>query len=75
MGDFMKKESKQHFLLSAKARTLIEQRNDESLSVEVYMDGAYVNGYIRPKSRKEDRINRHKAEIVIIIVRLLHNIA
>ena len=37
------------------------------------MDGAYVNGYIRPKSRKEDRINRHKAEIVIIIVRLLHN--
>lgn len=39
------------------------------------MDGAYVNGYIRPKSRKEDRINQHKAEIVIIIVRLLHNIA
>jgi len=39
------------------------------------MDGAYVNGYIRPKNRKEDRINRHKAEIVIIIVRLLHNIA
>lgn len=37
------------------------------------MDGAYVNGYIRPKNRKEDRINRHKAEIVIIIVRLLHN--
>ena len=51
------------FVLAHKIReSLIEQRDDESLSGEVHMDGAYVNGHIRPKNRKEDRIDRRKAE-------------
>jgi hypothetical protein len=40
----------------------MEQRNTEPLSGEVHMDGAYVNGYIRPQNKKEDRIDRRLAE-------------
>lgn len=39
----------------------MEQRDDEALSGEIHMDGAYVNGYVRPKNRKEDRIDRRLA--------------
>jgi hypothetical protein len=42
--------------------SLIEQRNVEPLSGEIHMDGAYVNGYIRPQNKKEDRIDRRLAE-------------
>jgi transposase-like protein len=51
------------FVLAHKIReSLMEQRNVEPLSGEVHMDGAYVNGYIRPRNKKEDRIDRRLAE-------------
>jgi transposase-like protein len=50
------------FVLAHKIReSLMEQRNDEALSGEIHMDGAYVNGYVRPKNRKEDRVDRRLA--------------
>ena len=51
------------FVLAHKIReSLMEQRNVEPLSGEVHMDGAYVNGYIRPQNKKEDRIDRRLVE-------------
>jgi len=51
------------FVLAHKIReSLMEQRDDAPLSGEVHMDGAYVNGYIRPKNKKENRIDRRLAE-------------
>lgn len=51
------------FVLAHKIReSLMEQRDTSQLSGEVHMDGAYVNGYIRPKNKKEDRIDRRLAE-------------
>ena len=51
------------FVLAHKIReSLMEQRETSQLSGEVHMDGAYVNGYIRPKNKKEDRIDRRLAE-------------
>ncbi len=51
------------FVLAHKIReSLMEQRDDAPLSSEVHMDGAYVNGYVRPANRKEDRIGRRLAE-------------
>ncbi|MDI1279457.1 IS1595 family transposase [Methylobacter sp.] len=51
------------FVLSHKIReSLMEQRDDRQLSGEIHMDGAYVNGYIRPQNKKEDRIDRRLAE-------------
>ncbi len=53
---------KTSFVLAHKIReSLMEQRELEKLSGEVHMDGAYVNGYIRPKNKKEDRIDRRLA--------------
>jgi len=50
------------FVLAHKIReSLMEQRDASQLSGEVHMDGAYVNGYIRPKNKKEDRIDRRLA--------------
>ena len=50
------------FVLAHKIReSLIEQRVIEPLSGEVHMDGAYVNGHIRPKNKKEDRVDRRLA--------------
>ncbi len=50
------------FVLAHKIReSLMEQRDDDALSGEIHMDGAYVNGYVRPKNRKEDRIDRRLA--------------
>ena len=50
------------FVLAHKIReSLMEQRNVEPLSGEIHMDGAYVNGYIRPQNKKEDRIDRRQA--------------
>ena len=51
------------FVLAHKIReSLIDQRDDELLSGDVHMDGAYVNGYVRPKNHKDDRVDRRKAE-------------
>jgi len=51
------------FVMAHKIReSLMEQRDASQLSGEVHMDGAYVNGYIRPKNKKEDRIDRRLAE-------------
>jgi transposase-like protein len=58
----MDMQYKTAFVLAHKIReSLMEQRNVEPLSGEVHMDGAYVNGYIRPQNKKEDRIDRRVA--------------
>ena len=50
------------FVLSHKIReSLMEQRELEKLDGEVHMDGAYVNGHIRPMNKKADRIDRRLA--------------
>lgn len=50
------------FVLAHKIReSLMEHRDESALSGEVHMDGAYVNGHIRPKNKKEDRIDRRLA--------------
>lgn len=50
------------FVLAHKIReSLMEQRELEKLDGEVHMDGAYVNGHIRPKNKKADRIDRRLA--------------
>ena len=51
------------FVLMHKMReSLMEHRDDSALAGEVHMDGAYVNGYIRPKNKKADRIDRRLAK-------------
>ena len=51
------------FVLAHKIReSLMEQRELDKLDGEVHMDGAYVNGHIRPKNKKEDRIDRRLAK-------------
>ena len=50
------------FVLAHKIReSLIEQRELHKLDGEIHMDGAYVNGYVRPKNKKSDRIDRRLA--------------
>lgn len=50
------------FVLAHKIReSLMEHRNESALAGEVHMDGAYVNGHIRPKNKKADRIDRRLA--------------
>src|SRR5450830_1228404 len=50
------------FVLAHKIReSLIEQRELDKLDGEIHMDGAYVNGHIRPKNKKADRIDRRLA--------------
>ena len=42
------------FVLAHKIReSLMEQRDMAQLSGEVHIDGAYVNGHIRPKNKKQ----------------------
>lgn len=51
------------FVLAHKIReSLIEHRDDAPLDGEIHMDGTYVNGTIREKNKKEDRIDRRLAE-------------
>lgn len=51
------------FVLAHKIReSLMEQRELEKLDGEVHMDGAYVNGHIRPKNKKSERIDRRLAK-------------
>lgn len=50
------------FVLAHKIReSLMEQRALDKLDGEVHMDGAYVNGHIRPKNKKSERIDRRLA--------------
>jgi transposase-like protein len=63
LGRDLDVQYKTAFVLAHKIReSLMEQRELEKLSGEIHMDGAYVNGYIRPKNKKEDRIDRRLAE-------------
>jgi len=51
------------FVLAHKIReSLMAHRDESALSGEVHMDGAYVNGYIRPKNKKAERIDRRLAK-------------
>ena len=51
------------FVLAHKIReSLMAQRDETPLSGEVHMDGAYVNGYVRPENKKEDRVDRRLFE-------------
>ena len=50
------------FVLVHKIReSLMEHRDESVLTGEIHMDGAYVNGHIRPKNKKVDRIDRRLA--------------
>ena len=47
------------FIMAHKLReSLMEHRDDAPLVGEVHIDGAYVNGYVRPQNKKADRIDR-----------------
>ena len=51
------------FVLMHKLReSLMVQREEAPLSGEVQMDGAYVGGHVRPRNKKEDRVDRRLAE-------------
>lgn len=50
------------FVLAHKIReSLMEHRDESQLSGEIHMDGCYVNGTIRPKNKKLERIDRRLA--------------
>jgi len=58
LGRDLDVQYKTAFVLAHKIReSLMEQRDVSQLSGEIHMDGAYVNGHIRPKNKKEDRID------------------
>lgn len=42
--------------------SLMAQRDETELDGEVELDGAYVNGHVRPKNKKADRVDRRLAE-------------
>jgi transposase-like protein len=51
------------FVMAHKIReSLIIHRDESQLAGEVHIDGAYVNGHIRPKNKKADRIDRRLAK-------------
>ena len=51
------------FVLMHKVREgLMAQREEAPLSGEVEVDGAYVGGHVRPRNKKEDRLDRRLAE-------------
>lgn len=63
MGRDLGVQYKTAFVLMHKLReSLMAQREDSPLSGEVEMDGAYVGGHVRPKNKKEERIDRRLAE-------------
>ena len=69
------------FVLQHKIReALLETRDQETLmNGTCEIDGAYVNGYVRPENRKENRIDRRKYENqnpnkrCIIVIRQRHD--
>ncbi len=51
------------FVLAHKIReSLMEHRDVSALVGEIHVDGAYVNGHIRPKNKKSERIDRRLAK-------------
>ena len=51
------------FVMAHKIReSLIEQRVITQLDGEVHIDGAYVNGHVRPKNKKSNRVDRRLSE-------------
>lgn len=51
------------FVLAHKIReSLMEHRDESALAGEIHLDGAYVNGHIRPKNKKAERIDRRLAK-------------
>ncbi len=51
------------FVLAHKIReSLLNNRDESALSGEIEMDGAYVNGHVRPENKKEERVDRRLAE-------------
>ncbi len=51
------------FVLVHKIReSLMVQRDETPLSGAVEVDGAYVNGHIRPQNKKEERVDRRLAQ-------------
>lgn len=51
------------FVLSHKLReSLLAQRDNAALDGAVEVDGAYVNGHVRPANKKADRVDRRLAE-------------
>jgi transposase-like protein len=56
-------QHKTAFVLSHKIReSLMVHQDNSPLSGGVEIDGAYVNGHIRPKNKKEGRVDRRQAE-------------
>ncbi len=51
-----------YVLLHKIRESLMEHRDETPLSGEIHVDGAYVNGYVRPKNKKSERIDRRLAE-------------
>jgi len=59
MGRDLDVQYKTAFVLTHKIReSLMEQRDESPLAGEIHMDGAYVNGHVRPANKKEDRVDR-----------------
>jgi hypothetical protein len=50
------------FVLMHKIRESLIDNSTEKLAGEVEIDGAYVNGYVRPSNKKADRKNLRLAE-------------
>jgi hypothetical protein len=51
------------FVLMHKLRgSLMVQREETPLCGEVEIDGAYVGGHVRPQNKKEERVDRRRAE-------------
>jgi transposase-like protein len=51
------------FVLAHKIReSLLNNRDESVLSGDIEMDGAYVNGHVRPENKKEERVDRRLAE-------------
>lgn len=56
-------QHKTAFVLAHKLReSLMVHQDDSPVSGDVHIDGAYVNGHVRPKNKKEDRLDRRLAE-------------
>ncbi len=50
------------FVLTHKLREAMGSQREKALSGEVEIDGAYFGGYVKPANRKEDRVDRRRAE-------------
>jgi len=63
LGRDLDVQYKTAFVLTHKIReSLMLHRDESKLSGEVYMDGTYVNGSVKKKNKKEDRVDRRLAE-------------